>query len=363
MRRKILIICIDGFGPDYLEGSSTPNIDRMASAGSFVIGRSVIPSVTNVNNASIITGAPPSVHGITSNYWFDRVTGEEKYMESAGFLCTPTILERARHLGKSTALLTCKEKLSHLLDTGSDYTLAAENPDEGMVGKIGPAPGIYTSEINLWLLKALRVLLREQDPDVVYCSTTDFVMHKYGPDQEESLRYIRDLDSLLGKILDDHPSRETYLTADHGMTAKTCGVDLQRVLEGEGIRARSIPIIKDLYTEHHQNLGGASYVYVERQDLISEAAGILAQSKGVEEVFLREDAAKQFDLMADRIGDLLALGGRDTVFGSFDKAEMGVQVRSHGSRYEGEVPIIAFGSKSSTPYRKNYDIVARMELH
>ena len=123
--RKILILCIDGFGPDYLELSPTPNIDGMIREGSFVIGRSVIPSVTNVNNVSIITRTPPRIHGITSNYWIDRATGEEYYMESSRFLCHQTVLQRAKGKGMSTALLTSKKKLLGLLDTGADYSSTA----------------------------------------------------------------------------------------------------------------------------------------------------------------------------------------------------------------------------------------------
>ena len=67
MKRTILIICVDALGPDYLEATPTPNLDRMASEGSFIIGKSVIPSVTNVNNVSIITRVSPQIRGITCN--------------------------------------------------------------------------------------------------------------------------------------------------------------------------------------------------------------------------------------------------------------------------------------------------------
>ena len=110
MYRKIMIICVDGLGPDYVEATPTPNLDKMASEGSFIIGKSVIPSVTNVNNVSIITGVSPQIHGINSNYWLDRTTGKESYMESPDFLSCPTILESAKKKGLTTALLTSKKK-------------------------------------------------------------------------------------------------------------------------------------------------------------------------------------------------------------------------------------------------------------
>ena len=117
MARKILIVCVDGLGPEYLEMAPTPNLDRMTREGFAATVSTVIPSVTNVNNVSIITGVPPAMHGITSNYWLDQRTGEEQLMESPDYLCRPTILQRA--MGMSTALLTAKEKLLHLLDAGA----------------------------------------------------------------------------------------------------------------------------------------------------------------------------------------------------------------------------------------------------
>ncbi len=161
MKRKILIICIDGFGPDCLEATPTPNLDRMANEGSFIIGKSVIPSVTNVNNVSIITGVSPHIHGITSNYWFDLATGKENYMESPDFLSCPTIIESAKKKGLTTALLTSKKKLLQLLNAGADYWLAAEDPDKEMVTKLGPAQDIYSAGINHWLFQALRIVLRD----------------------------------------------------------------------------------------------------------------------------------------------------------------------------------------------------------
>ena len=32
----------------------------------------MVPSFTNPNNLSIVTGAPPAVHGICGNYFYDR---------------------------------------------------------------------------------------------------------------------------------------------------------------------------------------------------------------------------------------------------------------------------------------------------
>jgi len=358
MPRKILIICVDGLGPEYLELAPTPNLDRMGAAGCFVIGQSVIPSVTNVNNVSLITGAPPRVHGITANYWLDRDTGQEHYMESPDFLLCPTVLQRAQRRGMSTALLTSKHKLLRLLNAGADYSLAAESPDADMIQKVGPPEDIYSPGINHWLFRALRAVLREQDPDIAYCSTTDGMMHKYPPDAEQSHEHIHGLDAILGEIVAENPAREVYLTADHGMSAKSRGLDLEKLLGAAGIAARAIPIIKDRYVAHHQNLGGAAYVYLDDHRLLGDAVGALEAARGIESVYPRSEAAAQFELLAERIGDLFVLGDAATVFGEFATAEAEVNVRSHGSRHESAVPILAYNSPLTPTYRTNFDLVA-----
>ena len=361
--RRILIICVDGMGPEYVERAHTPVLGRLAAEGFATRVTSVIPSVTNVNNVSIITGVPPSAHGITSNYCIDRTTGKEQYMESPAFLRCETVLQRARKLGMRTALLTSKVKLLALLRAGADVAVAAEDPDGEMIGRVGPAQEIYSAEINWWLFRALAVVLRECRPDLVYCSTTDWVMHTFAPEEPEAIAHVERLDALLGAVLLENPDLEVYVTADHGMSAKTRGIDIERVLAREGITSRAIPIIKDRYTAHHRNLGGASYVYLRDAQQRVDALGILRDVDGIEEAFDSASAATAFELAADRIGDIMVLGDADTVFGTFETERACVSVRSHGSRHESEVPLIARGAPGDvSAYRRNRDVVRNLSL-
>src|SRR5690349_8097 len=94
-RPKILIALFDGFGPDYLERSDMPMLKRIAAAGGVKIGKGMMPSVTNVNNASLITGTFPDQHGITTNFYYDPKTGTAAEMKRPEFLLQPTILEKA----------------------------------------------------------------------------------------------------------------------------------------------------------------------------------------------------------------------------------------------------------------------------
>ena len=266
-RRKVFILCIDAGSHDYLAASDIPNIRKLAETGFYQHANAVIPSVTNVNNVSIATGTFPETHGITTNYHVDRTTGRGEFVEDNRFLLAPTLFEVARtsKFAAKTALFVTKKKLLRMLETGADIAVAAEAPPSEYIQTAGPIEPIYSVEINWWLLRAVRETLRTHDPELVYCSTTDWVQHKHAPDADLSQVHLAELDRIIGDIIDDEPEREIYITADHGMLEKNTALDPGRVLIDHGIPASAIPIIKDRYIAHHNNLGGAAYVFLENR--------------------------------------------------------------------------------------------------
>jgi phosphonoacetate hydrolase len=359
--RKVLFMCVDGFGPDYLTQSDMPNLKEMIRAGTYVEGIDVIPSVTNVNNASLITGSFPAEHGITGNYYYDRTTREGSFMESPEFLLRPTILDEARRRGMRSAFVTSKAKLM-FLSGGADFAVSAEAPDADMVRTIGPAQDVYSPDINFWSLRAARHYLNDADCQLVYVATTDYMMHTYPPEDERSQAHLRTLDELLGQIANDHRSLEVYLTADHGMSAKTEAIDIGRFMRDNGIGGEAVPIIRDRYIVHHNNLGGACYVYLDRESDLERMEDILRGIPGVEEIHRREAAAREFQLRAGRIGDLFVLGGPSVVFGDIDERREPVAIRSHGSRHETAVPIVCYGrSVDASAYRRSLDLTRNFE--
>jgi phosphonoacetate hydrolase len=343
-REKTLLILIDGFGPEYLDWSDMPNLRRLAAAGFYREGKAVLPSVTNVNNASVVTAAFPEVHGIVANFYFDPATGEHVLMESGEFLECPTLFEEAGRRGRRAALVTAKDKVKTLLARGAVTAFSAEIPEPTIVDEIGPPPGIYTAEVNHWVFCAARSVLRRPDIDWVYVSTTDYMMHTYGPEHERSCEHLYRLDQLLGEMVDDHPQLRLGLTADHGMNAKTRGIDIARLLAAHGLAAEAVPIIRDKHVVHHGNFGGACYVYLQNPSQIALAGEILQAEPGIEEIYGRAEAAERFRLRANRIGDWFLLAAADTVFGDLESSREDVAVRSHGSRHEEQVPILLCGS-------------------
>ncbi|MEX2264841.1 MAG: alkaline phosphatase family protein [Bryobacteraceae bacterium] len=362
-RRKILIALIDGLGPDYLECSDIPVLKRIAGAGGLKTGEGMIPSVTNVNNASLVTGSFPDEHGITTNYYYDPRTGQAAEMKSPEFLLRSTLFEKAARLGWKTALVSSKDKVRTLCSRGAAIAASAEKPEQRFLDIAGKQESMYSAAVNYWSFRVARHLLKHDAVDLLYLSTTDYMMHTHAPDAAPSLEHMHTLDKMFGEILDDHPAIELYLSADHGMNAKTHAVDPVRLLRAAGIEAAAAPLISDNHKVHHQDLGGSYYLYLKRREDTHKAIDTLRGAPEVEEVFDREAAARKFRLMKDRIGDLFILARRSAVFGEVPELRRQVQVRTHGSRHEAAVPILAYGRKLDwSRYQYNLDLTRHLSL-
>jgi phosphonoacetate hydrolase len=347
-RRIVVVVMMDGFGPEYLQASDMPNVKAMISRGFHKTVQACVPTVTNVNNASICTGTWPAVHGITANSYFDLATRQERYMDRAEMLLAPTLFERAAKAGRRSALLTAKVKTIRLLNAGADVAVAAEAPDPEWVDRLGPAPDIYSPDINYWVFEAaLRLITSDPDMAVLYCHTTDYPMHMSDHTGELSQRHLAEIDRCLGRIADACPDLELYLTADHGMNFKRRCYDLNRLLPEKGCPIYfAMSAERDPYVKHHRTFGGSAYVWLSGSQDFLRVVEALRRVEGIEEVYGRAEAAARFHLHPDRIGDLLVLGDRDTVFGPLDRAveDLPPTFRTHGSRHEADVPLLVYGA-------------------
>jgi phosphonoacetate hydrolase len=360
--QRVVVLMCDGFGVDYFTASSMPTLARWRSDGLYKAVRGVMPSVTNANNASICCGTWPAVHGITGNSYFDPRAGREEYMESAALLRAPTLFERAARHGVKSALLSSKKKTVSLLPRGADVVLTAEAPSAEWVARLGPAPPIYSREINYWLLRAaIDLLERRRDIGCVYVHTTDYPMHTWPPEAAESKEHLARLDALFAAAMEAAPDAAFLLTADHGMHHKNRCWDLAKACSNRGVPVRiAISAERDRYLQHHQGFGGTSWVYLHRPEDAERAAAVLARLTGVAEVLPRADAAARYHLMADRIGDLAVFGDAQTVFGDLDEETEALppEYRSHGSPSELDVPLFVFnaaGAPAAEYFAHNFD--------
>ncbi len=365
-QRSMIVMC-DGFGLDYFDSSPMPTLKSWAGGAVYARAQAVMPSVTNCNNASICCGAWPSRHGIIGNSYFDPVAGTEEYMEDAKLLLAPTIFERARAQGVQSALLSAKKKTISLLNKGTSLTLTAEEPDCHWEGRLGKAPPIYSREINYWLFSAALDILRNR-PEIglLYIHTTDYPMHMWPAQAPESQEHLSRLDELLAELAAAAPDAAVLLTADHGMNFKSRCWDLEKALEERGAPVRiAISAERDKYLAHHQGMGGTAWVHLRMPHDEARVGALLAQLDGVERVLTRAEAATEFGLMASRLGDLVVLGDRDTVFGNLDTAMeiLPKGFRTHGSLHEMNVPVIVHNAPAAPKadyFLRNLDLARWM---
>jgi phosphonoacetate hydrolase len=365
-RQPTVVVCVDGCEPDYIAQAvahgHTPWMKEVLATGTVLTADCVIPSFTNPNNLSIVTGVPPSVHGICGNYLFDVASGTEVMMNDPKWLRAPTILAGLANAGQSLAVVTAKDKLRKLLGHGmkgicfsaekADEATEDENGIDEVVERVGmPVPSVYSAALSEFVFAAgVELMSHERRPDVMYLSTTDYVQHKHAPGTEGADAFYRMMDGYLGKL--DALGCVVALTADHGMNAKT-GMDgapdvlyLQDLLDawlGAG-RARVILPITDPYVVHHGALGSFATVYLPPDVDAAALAARLAALRGVESVRSRDEAAAFFELPADRIGDLVVVSERSKVIGTsvarHDLSALEVPLRSHGGVSEQRVPLI-----------------------
>ena len=360
-----VVVCVDGCEPDYLgQAVGTGHMPWMKQAlakGAGLVADCVVPSFTNPNNLSIVTGAPPSVHGICGNYLFDTATGTEVMMNDAKWLRAPTLLAALADAGKSVAVVTAKDKLRSLLghkmkgicfsSEKSDQVSLAANGIENVLELVGkPLPSVYSADLSEFVFAAAVRLMQTRRPDVMYLSTTDYIQHKHAPGSPGANDFYTMMDGYLGQL--EAMGCVIALTADHGMNAKVAMDGTPDVIYLQDwfdawigtAKARVILPITDPYVVHHGALGSFATVYLPHGADVEAACARLRQLRGMEVVLPRAQAAERFELPPDRIGDIVAVAERFTVIGTsasrHDLSALEVPLRSHVGISEQRVPLI-----------------------
>jgi phosphonoacetate hydrolase len=373
-RSPLVVLCIDGCEPDYLtralDAGAMPRLDAALARGTWAIGDCVIPSFTNPNNLSIVTGAPPSVHGICGNYFYDPHAGIEVMMNDPKYLRAETILARFAGEGAAVAVVTAKDKLRRLLGHELKGTcFSAETAEADVLELVGlPRPSVYSAALSEFVFAAGVKLLATARPDIMYLSTTDYVQHKHAPGTPAANDFYRMLDGYLGQL--DAAGAIIALTADHGMNAKTDAAGRPNVIYLQdtldewlgAAHARVILPITDPYVVHHGALGSFATVYLPDGTRVADILGRLKALPGMELVVDGAEGCRRFELPPDRMGDVIAISARDTVLGTsvarHDLSGLDAPLRSHGGLSEQRVPILLNrGTKLDAGTRlRNFDV-------
>ena len=374
-----VVFTIDGGDPRYLDDALArgvmPSLQGMLSnGGAYHRGRGCMPSLTNPNNLSIVTGVPPSRHGVPGNHYLDP-SGDEVQLTDPAFLRASTIHSALVKTGARVLMVTAKDKLRRLLGSESVPSISAERANElklpafdvadvaQLVGRSNP--GIYEWDLSHYAMEIGLSVHRRQPLDLLYVSLTDYVQHKQAPGGELADRFFRRFDELLGEYL-----REGFLvgiTADHGMNAKPRVIYLEDVLEQAGVAGYRVVLpITDPYVMHHGALGSFAWIHLP-DDQLERARHALARLEGIEEIYCRAEAAVIYEHPADRIGDLSVSSDAQTALGKslakHDLSGIASGLRSHGGRHEQIVPIIVSQPLAAAYAARHVAGVSHSEVH
>jgi phosphonoacetate hydrolase len=364
--RPTVVVCFDGCDPEYIRRGLVdgilPTIAGLRQTGFVGEALAVVPTFTNPNNASIVTGVPPAGHGISGNYYLDRATAEERMITDAAMMRCGTILAAMAGAGVRTAAVTAKDKLRLMLARGLDgINFSSEKADratladnciadvEAMVGR--SRPDQYSADLSLFVLDAGVRLLERGAARLLYLSLSDFVQHAHAPGTPEADAFNRAVDERIGQLM--ALGATVGVVADHGMNDK-CRQDgmpnvvfLEEELAhrfGEGA-VRVICPITDPFVRHHGALGSFVRVYMRRATDLQSLMQVSAALPGVEGVLDGPAAASLYGLPPELEGDFVVLGDAGTVIGA-SRAEhdlsglAGHRLRSHGGLGEQAVPFI-----------------------
>ena len=384
-----VVVCLDGSEPGYIEraidAGVAPNFARLIKDGANLSALSAMPSFTNPNNMSIITGRPPAVHGIAGNYFYDRASGKEVMMNDASFLRAPTTMQAFHDAGAKVAVVTAKDKLRAMLgkdldmSTGRAIAFSSEKADKAtmqdngiadLLARLGKSlPEVYSADLSEFVMAAGVSILKKERPDLMYLSTTDYVQHKAAPGSEMANAFYAMMDRYVGEL--DAAGAVLVLTADHGMNDKHLPnkepdvIYLQTLLDewmGPG-KARVILPITDPYVVHHGALGSWATIYLPAgADGVDALLDRLRAVEGVDVAMSAAEACRRFELPADRIGDVVVISTIHKVLGTarekHDLSGLTEPLRSHGGLTEQVVPMIANRAVTVVPGHqlRNFDV-------
>jgi phosphonoacetate hydrolase len=377
INKPVVVICLDGSQKEYLDRASqkglTKNLDQIIHNGEFIIAHSAIPSFTNPNNISIVTGQPSAIHGICGNFFYTPSTGKEVMMNDPQYLRAPTIFEKFYQEEFKVAVITAKDKLRTLLGNGLKFDdnraicFSSEKSNQATINQNGienvndwlgmPVPDVYSQGLSEFVMAAGVKILKEFKPDIMYLSTTDFIQHKYEPGHEIANKFYQMFDNYIGQLNETDIS--LVITADHGMKAKTNDMGEPNAIFLEDYLQEKFPQenfkvilpITDPYVVHHGSLGSFAMVYVENQSIISNVIDEIKKIPEIEEVLNKQDACKTYHLPEDRSGDIICMSSESFTIGSsldkHDLSSLKEPLRSHGGLHEREVPFIINSKKSN----------------
>jgi predicted AlkP superfamily pyrophosphatase or phosphodiesterase len=295
--RRLVVLSIDGLMPEAYtapdrHGLMVPNLRRMVARGASASGvTSIFPTVTYPAHTTLATGAPPAVHGITSNRALDvdekNQGGWRWYAEDIRVDTLWTAIERR---GGHAALINWPVTVGATVSTlVPEYWRAGSADDQKLTRALatdGLLADVVAERPDLWqrftppdvqdsasIDIALHALAhRAPDLVMIHIWQVDEQEHQHGPWSADARAAIEEADRQLGRLLEAlerdprWPHTVVAVVSDHGFQAIHQELRPGAVLAEAGLLLRDAGGKLVGWQATSQASGGSALVYVARTD-------------------------------------------------------------------------------------------------
>ena len=344
--QKTLVILAVGLSPSLL-GEHTPNLNRLVERGGVRPLDTITPAVTCSVQSTLVTGLPPSGHGIVANGWYFRDLAETwLWRQSNHLVAGEKIWDAGRRLDASFTTAKMFWWYNMYADVEWSATPRPMYPADGrkipdhyawpkelhdeldqQLGQFplfrfwGPMADIVSSE---WIARATLHVMQTRDPTLTltYLPHLDYNLQRLGPvpGHPTLAKDLQQIDGLCGELIDAATAqgREVIVVSEYGITPVTDAVHINRALRQAGL----IEVREEMGREQLDAGASAAFaladhqiahVYVKSGTSISEVAKLIAALDGVEAV-LDKDGQQAIGLAHERSGELVAISQPDRWF-------------------------------------------------
>lgn len=321
--RHVVLISIDGMRPaSYLEAAPAqiPTLRALKASGAWASGMvGVLPSVTYPSHTTMITGVPPSAHGIENNTVVDpdgRSNGAWYWY--ARDIKVPTLPGLLRASGHTAAAVSWPVTVGMELDYNVPEHFRSRHPEAlSMLRALStprnlidlyessrptplpwPATDAERTGLAAYIIRTFRPTFT-----MLHIFDNDSASHDHGPDSPQALAALEASDGHVKEVLDAlaeagiRDRTDVVIVSDHGFLPLETQVQPNFTFKQAGlIRVNERGVITG-WDAYLKSAGGAGFVYLSRPEDAAVAAkvrGLLGElaadpANGIDRIWSRED--------------------------------------------------------------------------
>jgi predicted AlkP superfamily pyrophosphatase or phosphodiesterase len=341
---KTALINIVGLSKKLI-GEHTPFLSKWSSDKNISSIDPVLPAVTCSVQTTYLTGKWPSEHGIVGNGWFFKDEKEVKlWRQSNKLVQTPSIWDKAKSIDST---FTCANMFWwYNMYSTVDYSVTPRPqyranglkvPDcysspaslrDRLQEELGTFPLFHfwgpktTIKSSEWIAEASKKVQEWHNPDLllVYLPHLDYVLQKFGHDDNNLPKDLREIDTVCEDLITFLESQgvNVNIISEYGITDVEQPIHINRILRKlnlvnvrieNGLELLDAGASKAFALADHQ----LAHVYINdpsKKELIKET---LLQTEGIELVLDKKEQ-KEYHIDHERSGDIVAVADEKSWF-------------------------------------------------